>query len=111
MPGAQLETEKLDRDLETARMAALASTGILDTEPEPCFDAITRLAAEYFRVDAAGVGFADEGRIWIKSYWGNLIRELPRKNSVFEMVLAEDGPVIVPDLSQHPEFKESRLTG
>jgi EAL domain-containing protein (putative c-di-GMP-specific phosphodiesterase class I) len=109
MPGAQLETEKLDRDLETARMAALASTGILDTEPEPCFDAITRLAAEYFRVDAAGVGFADEGRIWIKSYWGNLIRELPRKNSVFEMVLAEDGPVIVPDLSQHPEFKESRL--
>ena len=109
MPGAQLEIEELERQSETVRMAALVATGILDTQPEPSFDAITRLAAEYFRVDAAGIGFADEGRIWIKSYWGRHIREFPRKNSIFEMVLAEDGPVVVPDLSDHPEFKASRL--
>lgn len=90
-------------------MAALFSTGILDTAPEPSFDAITRLAAEYFRVDAAGIGFADESRIWIKSCYGPPIRELPRKNSVFEMVLAEDGPVVVPDVSRIPHFKETRL--
>jgi EAL domain-containing protein (putative c-di-GMP-specific phosphodiesterase class I) len=109
MPGAQLETARLDRELETARMAALTSTGILDSEPESSFDAITRLAAEYFDVDAAGIGFADEGRIWIKSCWGPPIRELPRKHSVFEMVLAEDGPVVVSDTSAIPDFKESRL--
>jgi len=109
MPGAQLEIEELERQSETVRMAALVATGILDTQPEPSFDAITRLAAEYFRADAAGIGFADEGRIWIKSYWGRHIREFPRKNSIFEMVLAEDGPVVVPDLSDHPEFKASRL--
>jgi EAL domain-containing protein (putative c-di-GMP-specific phosphodiesterase class I) len=90
-------------------MAALISTGILDTEPEPSFDAVTRLAAEYFRVDAAGLGFADEGRIWIKSCWGPPIRELPRKNSIFEMVLAEDGPVVVAGVSGIPHFKDSRL--
>jgi EAL domain-containing protein (putative c-di-GMP-specific phosphodiesterase class I) len=109
MPGAQLETDRFDRDQETARQAALVSTGILDTEPEPGFDAITRLAAEYFRVDAAGIGFADEGRVWIKSSWGKHLRELPRRNSIFDMVLAEDGPVVVSDLSGLPQFKEQQL--
>jgi EAL domain-containing protein (putative c-di-GMP-specific phosphodiesterase class I) len=109
MPGVQWETEIFDRDQETARRAALLSIGILDTEPEPGFDAITRLAAEYFRVDASGIGFADERRIWIKSYWGKHLRELPRKNSIFDMVLAEDGPVVVSDLSAHPQCKEEQL--
>ncbi|MGD0735257.1 MAG: EAL domain-containing protein [Terracidiphilus sp.] len=109
MPEAQLEAEVLDRQHEAARLAALLSTGILDSAPEPSFDAITRLAAEYLRVDAAGIGFADESRIWIKSCCGPPIRELPRKNSVFEMVLAVDGPVVVPDASKIPHFKETRL--
>ena len=46
------------------------------------------------------LGFADESRVWIKSYWGEPVRELPRKQSIFEMVLAEDGPVVVPDISK-----------
>jgi EAL domain-containing protein (putative c-di-GMP-specific phosphodiesterase class I) len=89
-------------------MAALNSVGILDTPPEASFDAITRLAAEYFRADAASIGFADQGRIWIKSSWGHQIRELPREDSVFEMMLAEDGPVVVSDVSHHPQINESR---
>ena len=47
--------------------------------------------------------FADESRIWIKSHWGQAIRELPRKDSIFDLVLAEDGPVVVPDISAHPQ--------
>ena len=66
---------------EDARLAALASTGILDTPPEPSFDAITRLSAEYFQADTVLLGFADESRIWIKSYWGEPVRELPRHKS------------------------------
>jgi EAL domain-containing protein (putative c-di-GMP-specific phosphodiesterase class I) len=104
-----LETDRIDRDLETVRLAALVATGILDTEPEPGFDAITRLAAEYFRMDGAGIGFADEGRIWIKSCWGPPVRELPRRNSIFNMVVAEDGPVVVADVSRIHRFRESRL--
>jgi len=109
MPGAQLEIESPERQQESARLAALAATGILDTPAEPGFDAITRLAAEYFEMDAASISFADEGRIWIKSSWGHTIRELPRKNSVFDMVLGEDGPVMISDLSQDADFKQSRL--
>ena len=109
MPQAELQTGRIDWQEEDARLSALASTGILDSAPEPSFDAITRLTAEYFKADTVLLDFADESRVWIKSYWGEPVRELPRKRSVFEMVLAEDGPVVVPDVSKHPNFAGSRL--
>ena len=104
MQQAEMETGRLDSQQEAARLAALIATGILDTPPEPGYDAITRLAAEYFRVDSAGLGFADEGRVWIKSHWGQHVRELPRKHSIFDLVLAEDGPVVVSGFSQSPQL-------
>jgi EAL domain-containing protein (putative c-di-GMP-specific phosphodiesterase class I) len=109
MPETESETNKIDWPQEDARLAALASTGILDTAPEPSFDAITRLSAEYFKADAVLLGFADESRVWIKSHWGEAVRELPRGKSIFDMVLAENGPVVVPDISKHPHFKGNRL--
>jgi EAL domain-containing protein (putative c-di-GMP-specific phosphodiesterase class I) len=109
MPQAELATCQCDFQEEDARLAALAATEILDSEPEPVFDAITRLAAQYFRADTVLLGFADESRIWIKSYWGESVRELPRNDSIFEMVLAENGPVVVPDLSQSSRMKHSIL--
>ena len=83
---------------------------ILDTASEPNFDAITRLSAEYFNADTVLLGFADESRVWIKSYWGEPVRELPRRHSIFDLVLAEDGPVVVPDISKHPNFADGRMT-
>jgi hypothetical protein len=94
---------------ERARQAALAATGILDSPAEPAYDAITRLAAEYFHADTVLLGFADAARMWIKSYWGEPVRELPRKGSIFDMVLAEDGPIVVPDTTKHPRFAAERL--
>lgn len=90
-----LSSERLF-DEETARLSALYATGILDTAPEPAFDAISRLAAEHFRADTAIIGFADETRFWIKSHWGEAVRELPRQGSLFELVLSKGGAVEVP---------------
>src|SRR5579871_809924 len=53
MAPAQLETTRIKADRETARLAALESLAILDTPPEPGYDAITRLAADYFAADSA----------------------------------------------------------
>jgi EAL domain-containing protein (putative c-di-GMP-specific phosphodiesterase class I) len=100
-----LTGHKLDHSQEFARLDALASAEILDSPPEPSFDAITRLAAEYFRADTVLLGFADESRIWIKSSWGEPVRELPRVGSIFDMVLAADGPVVIPDLSRDARFE------
>jgi EAL domain-containing protein (putative c-di-GMP-specific phosphodiesterase class I) len=106
---AEMQAGKIDLHEEDARLSALTSTGILDSAPEPSYDAITRLTAEYFKADTVLLGFADESRVWIKSYWGEPVRELPRRRSVFEMVLAEDGPVVVPDVSNDPNYAGRRL--
>jgi EAL domain-containing protein (putative c-di-GMP-specific phosphodiesterase class I) len=103
MSQVAIELGVTDRQQEKARLAALIAADILDTPPEPAFDAITRLAAEYFQADSAAIGFADESRIWMKSCWRQAVRELPRKNSIFDLILAEDGPVIVPDIFRHPQ--------
>jgi EAL domain-containing protein (putative c-di-GMP-specific phosphodiesterase class I) len=103
MQQAELEICGVDRRQEDERLAALISTGILDTPPEPGYDAVVRLAAEYFQAEAAILGFADESRVWIKSTWGQKIRELPRKNSIFELVLEQNGPVVVPDISLYSQ--------
>jgi len=105
----ELETDKTSTGPEAERLAALAATGILDSEPEASYDAIARLAAEYFQADSTGIGFADESRVWIKSSWGRHFRELPRKNSIFEKVLAENGPVVVSDFSKYPQIEELAL--
>ena len=109
MQSAELQTDRIDPEQEAARLAALAATGILDSEPEASYDAITRLSAQYFQADSVLLKFADESRVWIKSFAGQASRELPRQNSIFEMVLAEDGPVVIPDISKHPEFEEALL--
>jgi EAL domain-containing protein (putative c-di-GMP-specific phosphodiesterase class I) len=109
MPNAEFETCRVKSRPEAERLAALEATGILDSEPEACYDAITRLAAEYFRADSVLLKFADEGRVWIKSHTGHAVLELPRKDSIFDMVLAEDGPVVISDISKHPELRERLL--
>jgi EAL domain-containing protein (putative c-di-GMP-specific phosphodiesterase class I) len=103
MPQVVLEIIETDRQREDARLTALLAVAILDTPPEPAYDAVTRLAAEYFQADSAAIAFVDESRVWMKSCWRQTVRELPRKNSIFDLVLAEDGPVIVPDISRHPQ--------
>ena len=103
MQQAELELCEVDRRQEDERLAALVSTGILDTPPEPGYDAVVRLAAEYFQAEAVILGFADESRVWIKSTWGQKVRELPRKNSIFDLVLEQNGPVVVPDISRYSE--------
>lgn len=109
MSRAEIVTIKPDSHPENARLAALRAIGILDTPPEPAYDAITRLAAEYFDVDSAVIGFVDETRVWMKSHWGHAVREVPRNNSIFELVLAEKGPVVVPDIRRYPEFQRRSL--
>ncbi len=104
----EFETVTEKRQQEAERLAMLNSSGILDTGPDPTYDAITRLAAEYFHADVALLGFVDATRIWIKSYWGEVVRELPRAHSIFETILEEDGAVVIPDLAHYARYRSRR---
>lgn len=92
--------EEAHLDRETIRLAALHATGILDTPPEPAYDSITRIVAEHLEADVAAIGFVDETRVWYKSLHGPGVRELPRNSSIFPLVLAKNGPVVIPDVEQ-----------
>src|ERR1700731_1343199 len=55
---------------EAERLNALRRYQILDTPPEPAFDRIAEMAANFFHVPMAGVSLVDEDRIWFKSRLG-----------------------------------------
>src|SRR5438445_3094713 len=55
---------------EAERLNALRRYEILDTPPEPAFDRIADMAANFFRVPMAGVSLVDEDRVWFKSRLG-----------------------------------------
>ena len=82
---------------DSARLGVLEEAGILDTPPEPCYDAITRLAADYFRVEGVTIGLADATRLWTKSRWGLGPKELPRSVAFFDRVADSGGVIIIPD--------------
>src|SRR5713226_4456826 len=55
---------------EAERLNALRRYEILDTPPEPAFDRIAEMAANFFHVPMAGISLVDEGRVWFKSRVG-----------------------------------------
>jgi formate hydrogenlyase transcriptional activator len=55
---------------EAERLRALRRYQILDTPPEPAFDRIAEMAANFFHVPMAGVSLVDEDRVWFKSRVG-----------------------------------------
>lgn len=55
---------------EADRLASLHAYEILDTGPDPQFDAIVRLASQAFQVPAAAISFIDQDRQWVKSSSG-----------------------------------------
>src|SRR6266436_10153619 len=55
---------------EAERLNALRRYQILDTPPEPAFDRIAEMAANFFHAPMAGVSLVDEDRIWFKSRLG-----------------------------------------
>lgn len=103
---AETKKTELSSHPEASRLAVLRAFDILDTPPDPALDNITQLAAEYFQADSAAITFADETRVWTKSFWGDTVREIPRANSIFELVLAENGPVTICDLRRDPRFRD-----
>lgn len=92
---------------ETLRLAALERYDILDTPPEPAFDRIAHLIRLIFGVETSLVSLIDGHRQWYKAAEGNAVSEMPLKDTFCRHVLLADAPVIVPDATLDPRFRDN----
>ena len=76
--------------LQEARLEALHSYEILDTDPDRHFDEIVNLAAATCGTAISVVNFIDADRQWFKAETGLGVRETPLETSLCSHVILEE---------------------
>ncbi len=76
---------------EAERLNALRRYEILDTPPEPAFDRIAEMAANFFHVPMAGVSLVDEDRVWFKSRVGINVHQTARDAGLCSSAMLSQG--------------------
>ncbi|MBI3968954.1 MAG: GAF domain-containing protein [Chloroflexi bacterium] len=105
---AQVETPITD----SARLAVLRRTKLLDTGVEEAFDRLTRLATRVLDVPIALVSLVDAQRQFFKSAvgltepWASR-RETPLSHSFCQHVVVSGQPFVVVDAREHPLVREN----
>jgi PAS domain S-box-containing protein len=91
---------------ETARLKALREYAIMDTEPEECFDELTRLAAQICEVPVSTISFIEADRQWYKSKTGmpEGMTDTPREVSFCNHTVSAPGMIVIEDASKDPRF-------
>jgi GAF domain-containing protein len=94
---------------EPERLAALWSTGLLDTPPADAFDRITLSVAELLHVPIAVISLVDEKRQWFLSRFGLEVTETPRDVSFCGHAVASRQELRVDDTWKDPRFSDNPL--
>ena len=89
---------------EQARLAALRSYRVLDTDPEADFDELAQLAAELCDAPVALIALVDERRLWIKARYGIELVELPRDEAFCPYALEVPELLEIGDATRDPRF-------
>ena len=95
---------------DPARLDALRATRLLDTDAEPAFDRLTRLAVAVLRVPAAFLSLVDEHRDFYKAATGlpqplAATRELAGPTFCHHAI-AGAGPLVIPDTAADPAYRD-----
>lgn len=94
---------------EEERLAALHECGILDSEPEPSFDDVARLASQLCRTPIALVSLVDRERQWFKARIGWPTTQGGRRESFCTHAIESNAPMIVPDALLDERFANNPL--
>ena len=94
---------------EAQRLETLRSLRVLDTDFDPRFDRLTRLAAETFRVPIALVSLVDTNRQWFKACVGLDVRETSREVAFCSHAILASDVLVVPDALNDPRFADNPL--
>ncbi|MBE7196932.1 MAG: PAS domain-containing protein [Parafilimonas terrae] len=91
---------------EGARLAALASLGILDSAPEPHFEAVCRIAQRTLGVGGAFVALMGDERVWLKTPCALIPTTAPRREVFCHAVIESGEPIIARDTREDPRFRD-----
>lgn len=94
---------------EAQRLAALARTGLMDSDAEERFDRIARLASTMSDTPVALVSLMAARRQWIKSGVGWDGRELPRGRGFCTLTILGDAPHVIHDAVFDDRYRRSPL--
>ncbi len=94
---------------EQDRIDELRSLDVLDSQSEPNFDRITRLAQQFFSVPICVISLIDEHRQWFKSRVGLDVTETARDISFCAHAILYDAPLIVENALKDSRFADNPL--
>ena len=99
-------------EFESARLLALHSLEIIDTEREESFDRVTRVISRMLDVPICLLSLIDDDREWFKASCGLDVTELPRDGTFCAYAIMNDEVMVVPDARLDPRFaNRSSVTG
>lgn len=99
----------MDQENEQRRLAALKALGLLDTDPEAEYDAITDLVTAVTGAKMAAVSLVDADRQWFKSAVNLPARETPRDFAFCHHAIQQDEIYEVSDACQDALFADNPL--
>ena len=91
---------------EADRLVSLDSYRVMDIEPQPEFDAVTRLAAGICAAPISAISLVGADRQWFLSRFGIDVVETPRSESVCSDVVANGVPIVVSNLASVARYAD-----
>ena len=94
---------------EERRLAALRETGLLDSAPDPAFDALRDEVRAHFQAPICLITLVDRDRLWAKSECGLGVSEAPRGFAFCTWTILSDQVLVIEDTLQDERFRDSPL--
>lgn len=94
---------------EAARLHALAELDVLDSPPEPSFDALVARARRELGCKIALVSLVDRDRQWFKARCGLEASQTPREQAFCDHAIRGSEIFVVPDAALDPRFATNPL--
>jgi CheY-like chemotaxis protein len=98
-----------DQDIEARRIAVVEALQLLDTDPEPAFDALSRVANQICGTPIAVLTLIDKERLFFKSRVGLEVKEVPREGTFCALNVAQASLFQIPDALRDPRFSAHPL--